>query len=1088
MTVSYSFRKTGEFVIEDYNQAKPWSSFFPGIAGLYGIPLWAFYVNRGQCMASVGIRSKDEAIMEFLPANKAYQLTPTQGFRTFIKVCCNKAAVLYEPFSPSQTSSGPCKVSNSLVIRPYELELTEVNASLGLRTTVTYFCLPQEPFPALVRVVTVANTSIKPLELTVLDGLSVLVPYGINNFFLKEMSRTIEAWMTVENLESGIPLYRLRTDPRDTAQVSFVKGAHFYMGFEKGKSVRSNRIIADPQCVFGQETDLIRPLKFEQSNSFPARQAASNKMPCAFSYLRLRLDKGEERTHMSLVGHIFDDADAAKLSRMDADFIYRKRNENRALIESISDSIFTASGQPVLDQYARQTYLDNCLRGGLPHTVDLPDGRKSAVYVFSRKHGDLERDYNRFMVSSTFFSEGEGNYRDVNQNRRSDLFFNPLVGDQNVRDFMDLIQLDGYNPLIFKGRKYTIPQDDFLKSELGQSFHDKDSRKLAHIFSKPFSLGEALHYIQDNRIVLSRPLKDVVSGLLELAAPSVEAVFGEGYWSDHWTYNTDLLESFYGIYPERFKDLLLNDRAFTYFDPAVFIKPRSERYSIHRGEVRQYHSLGADEEKAQLIQKRHEHKNQARWRNGEGALLKTTLIDKLICLVANKLSSLDPYGTGIEMEADKPNWYDALNGLPGLLGSSLSETCELKRLVLFLKKVFQELRVGEKQDILLVPEVRAFMGELKAILEKDLPDPLFWDRSQSAKEAYRARVRRGSGAEELESIPSRELSVFFDLVLKKLDAAIAKGYDEKTGAFTTYFSYAGLKHESFTDPLGKNHVVVKEFSQRRLPLFLEGFVHALRTEKTRALEIYRAVKRSALRDKKLGMYKVNASLENESYEIGRARAFVPGWLENGSIWLHMEYKFLLELLKNGLYDDFYENFFEATVPFQKPAVYGRSILENSSFIASSSHPDSSVHGQGFVARLSGSTAEFIQMWLLMNAGERPFFLDDAHRLCLRLKPALSEILFTKKARKESYRDALGQLREVFVPASAYAFLFLGKTLVTYLNPRRRDTFGKGGVSVVRLRLYDEKGLVHETKGDVLPLPFSLQVREGRIQKIEADLE
>jgi len=42
--------------------------------------------------------------------------------------------------------------------------------------------------------------------------------------------------------------------------------------------------------------------------------------------------------------------------------------------------------------------------------------------------------------------------------------------------------------------------------------------------------------------------------------------------------------------------------------------------------------------------------------------------------LANKAASLDPSGIGIEMEANKPNWYDSLNGLPGLLGSSISET------------------------------------------------------------------------------------------------------------------------------------------------------------------------------------------------------------------------------------------------------------------------------------------------------------------------------------------------------------------------------------------------------------------------------
>ena len=61
----------------------------------------------------------------------------------------------------------------------------------------------------------------------------------------------------------------------------------------------------------------------------------------------------------------------------------------------------------------------------------------------------------------------------------------------------------------------------------------------------------------------------------------------------------------------------------------------------------------------------------------------TTLLGKILTLVVNKLASLDPCGVGIEMEADRPGWCDAMNGLPGLLGSSVNETIELKRLADF---------------------------------------------------------------------------------------------------------------------------------------------------------------------------------------------------------------------------------------------------------------------------------------------------------------------------------------------------------------------------------------------------------------------
>ena len=45
---------------------------------------------------------------------------------------------------------------------------------------------------------------------------------------------------------------------------------------------------------------------------------------------------------------------------------------------------------------------------------------------------------------------------------------------------------------------------------------------------------------------------------------------------------------------------------------------------------------------------------------------------------------------GVEMEGGKPGWYDALNGLPGLLGSSMAESCELARLLAFTADALEQ--------------------------------------------------------------------------------------------------------------------------------------------------------------------------------------------------------------------------------------------------------------------------------------------------------------------------------------------------------------------------------------------------------------
>lgn len=101
-------------------------------------------------------------------------------------------------------------------------------------------------------------------------------------------------------------------------------------------------------------------------------------------------------------------------------------------------------------------------------------------------------------------------------------------------------------------------------------------------------------------------------------------------------------------------------------------------------------------------------------------------------------------------------------------------------------------------------------------------------------------------------------------------------------------------------------------------------------------------------------------------------------------------------------------------------VYGRSPLECGSFVVSSAYPDEDLWGASFLARLSGSTAEFLSIWLLAFAGPAPFALDDDDALTLALAPALPAHLFKDDG--------------------TAAFKFLGGVAVTYHNPKGADTW------------------------------------------------
>lgn len=228
--------------------------------------------------------------------------------------------------------------------------------------------------------------------------------------------------------------------------------------------------------------------------------------------------------------------------------------------------------------------------------------------------------------------------------------------------------------------------------------------------------------------------------------------------------------------------------------------------------------------------------------------------------------------------------------------------------------------------------------------------------------------------------------------------------------------------------------------------------------------IYNRVKQSELYDTQLKMFKISGSLVGMRQEIGRMMAFSPGWLENESVWLHMSYKWYLELLRGKLYDAFYLEISTGLVAFMDSITFGRSPLEAASFIVSSAFPDPKIHGAGFLARLSGSTAEFLSMWVIMTQGHQPFYLDASGALNLRLSPVLAKWLF-----KSDF---------------TLSFTFLGNTKVTYINPNLLDTWGLKPVSyVVSLR----DGSVETVEGDHIGNRLALLIRDWKATSIQVTL-
>jgi hypothetical protein len=1088
------------FVVENYNWAKAFSNFLPGIGGKWGLPMWAFYVSRGQGICSMGVRDKDHAILEFYSFNKALQLVGQQGFRTFIKI----KGKLYEPF---QRSEG--KIKQKMVVSSEELEINDVNADLGIETNVVYFPLVSQPVATLVRKLRIKNLKGRPIKLELIDGLPRILPYGLNQKHVKFIARHIEGMMGVTQI-NGIPIFRLKQTPEDVPQIGKILAGNFYLALLGGENkILKGHFIVDPCVGFGESETYDYPWIFERrsvKDLLAMKQTHETRTPCAFTAISLNLPAGGEVTLYSLVGNVPDEKRLYDLlnSLGKKDFLRRKREENREIIEMIKNHAFTVSSSPEFDQYCQQNFLDNVIRGGMPLIFDTA-GSKSAFYLYSRKHGDLERDYHHFILEPTYLSQGEGFYRDLNQNRRTDVWFSPEVEDSNIVTFLNLLQTDAYNPLVLTGLTYTAQDITGLKKWLKGVVKDKRLfHELLEMVSRPFTPGEFVMELEKGR--KPRDYEKTLRELLFFCRQNDVGDLHEGFWVDHWTYNLDLIDNFLAIYPERLEELLIGRKSYTFYDDPDIVLPRDKKYVLVDEQVRRYGAVTRDPEKLQMIKGRSEYPTRVRTKHGRGRIYQTNLLVKLLSIAANRIATLDPQGIGMEMEADKPGWCDSLNGLPGLLGSSLCETIELERLCRFLRESLDEIKLGDNTPILLYEELNEFMVGLNKAMEKRLSSKgrekslAYWEESNWLKERYRKKTKMGiSGLERKMTVT--ELNLFLDNCLK-LIGEIFKPENRgkilsKNGTPRSYFINEVVGH----DPIWKdrkkkipaltssgNHLVkAKKSRHKPVALFLEGPVHLMRVHRELNKQIYESVKKSRLYDRKLKMYKCCEPLQKEPFEIGRIRAYASGWIENESIYLHMEYKWLLEVLRSGLHREFYRDIKTALIPFLDPKVYGRSILEGGSFIVSSAFPDEKLHGQGFQPRLSGVTCEMLHIWTLMVAGENPFFLSEKGQLMLKLQPALPRWLFTREKSTRRFYDKEGELKKVAVPKNAFAFKFLGKTLVIYHNQKRKDTFGKGGAKVISYRLRYSDGKEKTISGDALETSLARDVREGRVERIDAVL-
>ena len=564
--VKYYFEGS-TFVIEDYQHAKKFSSFLPAMAGKDGKPLWAFYANVGQCMGGFGVNNKETPITPFDSATLAYQNIPVKYFRTFLKI----DGVNHALFEDKSRALRTLKINKS--------NFTIIEESDDYKVVITYSTVSHRNYAGLIRNVVFTNKSGVSHHYELCDGLPVFFPLGLSNFCYKEMVSLMGAYCEID-LNNNAPFVKFKTSTGDNSVVELAHNGNGFVSIDKdGKRLEN---IVELYKVFEDDSALIKPNGWliKGINLLNEDQQLENHLPCAFSVSGFDLQTGESYEFSSLYGS-FNDVDEfnAAAGQFSVSSSKEMIKETEELVKSYLPKGLKTSN-PLFDEYISQSLLDNNLRGGFP--IILDDKKEGQpYYIFSRKHGDMERDYNAFNIPSTYFSSGPGNFRDVNQNRRSDLYFINQIKDYNIKIFFSLIQMDGQNPLTVKPLVFK-KNDNFDESILNGLFVKDKVLDLVSAGSQP---GNIYTLLKDNDIPHS---DELFASILSNCHQEISASFSEGYWIDHWTYNVDLLENYLSVYPDKMEELLFKDD-YKYFHSLVYVNPRSEKYCyVAKDKIRQY--------------------------------------------------------------------------------------------------------------------------------------------------------------------------------------------------------------------------------------------------------------------------------------------------------------------------------------------------------------------------------------------------------------------------------------------------------------------------------------------------------------------
>lgn len=654
---------------------------------------WLFISSTGGL--SAGRVSAEQALFPYYTDDKLTENNENTGHKAILLLTRAGRTSLWEPFSERQQGAYAIERNIYKNVTGTALVFEENNLSLGMMYRYAWRTSDRFGF---VKTSWLSNTGDTPCEVELLDGLQNILPANITSVTQNTFSPLLDAYKRSElNPDSGLGIFSLSSILTDLAEPSESLRATVVMQvgldqpqyllssaqldhFRSGAGIVTETEVRGRRCAYFVQTTLaLAPCEQHTWHLLADVQQDSAAIAQKIRWLR-----GERA---ALVRELTDDIAAGQF--------------NLWKIVASSDGIELCN-HPLRSAYRFASVMFNLMRGGIfadqywirksdwidfvsarsrtllqTHAADfaaLPDrihltdllARAEASasddllrlsyaclpLIFSRRHGDPSRPWNRFAINikkpdGSVKVDYEGNWRDIFQNWEALAYSYPEFVESMIATFLNATTVDGYNPY-----RITHHGIDWEAPEPGNPW--------ANI----------------------------------------------GYWSDHQIiYLQKLMEisaSVHGLAPGKLQSFLARPM-FSYANVPYRIKPYADL------QQNPYNTIDFDWNAEREITARvREHGTDGKLvLTREGQVLHVTLAEKLLGLLLAKLANFVPEG-GIWMNTQRPEWNDANNALVGK-GLSVVTTGYLRRTIAFCKELFGK---SELTSVPLSLEIQQFYMQI----------------------------------------------------------------------------------------------------------------------------------------------------------------------------------------------------------------------------------------------------------------------------------------------------------------------------------------------------------------------------------------